>query len=78
MSKKSLKKKDSISIPTWPLLKTQISQLKVDNTRRSLTRNVRRTRKRRFALLVSLATSPEEMSIRCLEVKVLSSLDLEE
>ena len=56
----------------------QILLLRAEHTRRSLTRNVRRTRKRRFALLVSLATSLEEMSIRCLEVKVLSSLDLEE
>ena len=38
---------------------------------------MRRTRKRRFALLDSQPTSPEEMSIRCLEVKVSSSLDSE-
>lgn len=38
---------------------------------------MRRTKKRRFALLDSQATSPEEMSIRCLEVKVSSSLDSE-
>merc|ERR1712083_1140314 len=35
------------------------------------------TKKRRFALLDSQATSQEEMSIRCLEVKVSSSLDSE-
>ena len=38
---------------------------------------MKRTKRRRFALLVSQPTSLEEMSIRCLEVKVSSSLDSE-
>ena len=50
--------------------------MQADNTRKSLTRNVRRTRKRRSVFSRSLLTLLAEITTRLLEVKVQSSLDL--
>ena len=78
MRKRSLKKKVSTSKLIWPSVPKLISHKpRADNMRRSLTRNVRRTKKRRSVLLVSQPTLPAETPTRCLEVKVLSSLDSE-